>query len=378
LIDYRENKSLYIILTQKIIKSDGHTKEIRDPAIDAGGVTSFIFNNLFDDLTKGSDPYFKFIDNYYILNDQILVGKSPEEKTELKERIGFIGRLFAYALELKQTIDIDLHPLLLYKMLFGKNAQVDENHIDYLINNFDLNRGESPFGCFIEPVAEACKYDSEDYSKLTDTEIIKKNAIKQIKTSESYNNEILYSFVTGFRKKIGFNDKKYKSITLVSTLSELISGKNKMWSLNELIKNLVFKGGNASSIISISSRDKFIMIIKKVITDELIKKGELKKGQSITEAICNQIENETIKLWISLFIRLLTNRNKIPIDEFKDKKLIISVINQESIFRPYKVHTCSHAIDIYKNDIKKLDKSLLYHGLKIENMKAQVGDLGLA
>jgi hypothetical protein len=372
-----ENRSLYIILTKIITKSNGHTEEIRDPAIDAGGVTSFIFNNLLDDLTKGPDPYFKLIDNYYILNDRILVGKSPEKETELKKKIEFIGRLFAYALQLKQTIDIDLHPLLLYKMLFGKfgkDAQIFENHINYLINNFDLNRREYPFGCFIEPVAKACKYDSDsdDGLELTDTKIIKKNAIELINTSESYNNEILDSFITGFRTKIGFNDKKYKSIRSVSTLSELISGKNKMWSINELIRNLVFVGGN------VSSKDKFLMVIKKVITDELIKKGELNVVDSITEDMCNQIENETIKLWISLFIRLLTNRKKIPIDEFKDKKLTISFINDvKYYFRPYNVHTCSHRIDIYMNDIEKLDGSSLYHGLKINFMKDQANDLGL-
>jgi len=383
LIDNDENNSLYIILTQKIIKSDGHTKEIRDPAIDADGVTSFMFNNLLDDFTKRPDPYFKFIDNYYILNDRILVDKSPEEKTELKKKIEFIGKLFAYALQLEQTIDIDLHPLLLYKMLFGIDVQIDENQIDenqidYLINNFDLDRKESPFGCFIEPVVKACKYDSDsdDGLELTDIEIIKKNAIERINTSESYNNEILNSFVTGFRTKIGFNDKKYKCITSVSTLSELISGKNKMWSINELMENLVFDSEYTSST---SSKDKFLMIIKKVITDELIKEGELKEGQSITEAMCNQIENETIKLWISLFIKLLTNRKKIPIDEFRDKKLTISFINDDEFdFIPYSVHTCSHTMDIYTNDIEKLDKSLLYHGLSIDHMKVQVGDLGLA
>jgi len=378
LIDNCENISLFVTLTKIITKSNGHTEEIRDPAIDAGGVTSFIFNNLFDDLTKESNPYFKSIDNYYILNDRIFVGKTSEEKTELKKKIEFIGRLFAYALQLEQTIDIDLHPLLLYKMLFGIDALIDENHIDYLIKNFDLDTSEYPFGCFIEPVAKACKYDSDsdDGLELTDIEIIKKNAIELIKTSESYNNEILNSFVTGFRTKIVFNDKKYKSITLVSELSELISGKNKMWSFNELMENLEFDSGDTSST---SSKDNFFTIIKSVITDELIKEGELIKGQSITEAMCNQIENETIKLWISLFIQLLTNRKKIPVDEFKDKKLTISVINLPSLIdRPYIVHTCSHTMDIYVNDIKKLKESLLYNYLSIDHMKVQVTDLGLA
>jgi hypothetical protein len=370
LIDNNENKSLFIILTKIITTSDGHTKEIQEHTIDDQGVTSFMFNNLFVDLTE-TYKYFISIDNYYILNPQILLGKSIEDGTKLKKKIEFIGKLFAYALQLKQTIDIELHPLLLYKIIFGINVSINENHINYLINNFDLDRKESPFGCFIEPVVEPCKYNIENYSKLTNTEIIKENALELInKKSETYKNDILYSFVTGFITKIKF--KNYKDIELVSILSELISGKNKMWSLNEFIKQLEFKGGNYLS------RDHFIMIIKQVITYELIKKGELKDGQSITEDMCNKIDNETIKSWISLFIRLLTNKKKIPIDEFKYKKLTICFIDlNETYFRPYTVHVCFHTIDIYNNDIIKLDKALLYDSLKIDNMKDQVGDIGL-
>jgi hypothetical protein len=372
LINNYEDRSLYIILIQIITYSDGTIGEKRDDVIDLGGATSFMFNNLFDELTEGTNAYFKYIDNYYILNDQILVGKSEKEKTELKKKIEFIGKLFAYALELKQTIDIQLHPLLLYKMLFGIDAQLQEFKINYLINNFDVNISEFPFGCFIKPDILSCKYDIDNSLELTNIEMIYKNAIEHINTSESYNNELLKSFVTGFRKRIGFNDKNYKCISLVSTLSESISGKNKMWSLDELERNLVFENADESS------KDNFFTIINKVITEELINRGEL-KGDSITEQMYNETENETIQLWIRLFIQLLTNRKKIPIDEFKDKKLTISIIYEDKlIVKPYLVHTCFHKMDIYMSDIKKLGKSVLYEGLKINNMKAQLDDIGLS
>ncbi len=61
---------------------------------------------------------------------------------------------------------------------------------------------------------------------------------------------------------------------------------------------------------------------------------------------------------MSSFLNLLTNRSRIPSDNFKNKPLTIKIINgrnETNYGKPYLVHTCFHSIDIYKSDIENFD-----------------------
>ena len=243
-----DNKDLSKRLMDNYYKKFGTNsiEEKQSDTIDQGGATSLMFSNLFDELTKDTDKYFIPNDDLLILNNEILETKTEPEKDKIKDKINFIGALFAYSLQLDQLIDIKLHPLLLFKMLFGIDAQINENHINYLIKNFDLNQLEYPFGCFKDsnkPTQCSTFYDEDTYTATDiDTYQIQAYAIKYINTYSLYNNDIINIFVEAFRSRIELLDIIYdinRNISLVSTLTELISGKDKVWSLIELKNNLV-------------------------------------------------------------------------------------------------------------------------------------------
>jgi hypothetical protein len=397
LIYSTEKKNLVIISIDQITNPDGSIQEKQSDTIDQGGTTSLMFSNLFDELTKDTDKYFIPNDDLLILNNEILETKTEPEKDKIKDKIKFIGALFAYSLQLDQLIDIKLHPLLLFKMLFGIDAQIDETHINYLIKNFDLDQSKYPFGCFKDlnkPKPCSTFYDEDTATETDVTDQIQAYAIKYINTYSLYNNDIINIFVEAFRSRIRLSNISYdinKNIPLVSTLTELIYGKDKVWSLIELKNNLVFVDVfvdySGVDVVAIDSakveelKNKLFTIIGRVIMEEQIKQHK----QPIVDMY--ERNDDIINEWIQLFIQLLTNKKKLPYHEFKisyESNLKIG-INQGTKPNniPYDIHTCYNQMDIYMSDIenyndRKPEDSVLYDALKIVYMKEHKDTLGLA
>ena len=96
--------------------------------IDAGGLTKQIFNDLPGQIRGKGDEEGKFfldLESFQLLN--------PANNN--LEQYKFLGKFFAYAIKLKQNINISLHPVILYML---KNSKYSEHNFN--ISNTSLKR----------------------------------------------------------------------------------------------------------------------------------------------------------------------------------------------------------------------------------------------
>ena len=125
--------------------------------IDAGGLTKQLFNDLPGQITgKGNeeDKFFLENDSYQLLN--------PANNN--LEQYKFLGKFFAYAIKLKQNINISLHPVILYML---KNSEYSEHNF-----NISNTLGKKIMELYTEQIP------------LIDLELIHKNIQTELKYSD--------------------------------------------------------------------------------------------------------------------------------------------------------------------------------------------------
>jgi hypothetical protein len=147
-------KNQHIIQGKPFFKFFNITTQTEDPGIDAGGLTSGVFKILSEFFTNKHSIYFDKNDDFYIIKDD---GKSELDP----DKIIFLGKLFAYAIQLRQLIDIELHHLLLYQMLNNDFDSISIEKIKSIIEIFKPSLLDvHPYSCLKSPITDnKCKYD---------------------------------------------------------------------------------------------------------------------------------------------------------------------------------------------------------------------------
>jgi hypothetical protein len=178
------------------------TTQTEDAGRDAGGLTSAVFKLLSDFFTDRDSIYFEKTDDFYIIKNNSTTGLDLD-------RLNFLGKLFAYAIKLRQLIDIELHPLLLYQMLHNDFDTINSEKIKSIIENFNPSLLEThPYSCFKSPITDdKCKYDMDGEPLVegngdsdAESEVEVEEATKIIKTRLL--TPYVRNFIDGFRSQI--------------------------------------------------------------------------------------------------------------------------------------------------------------------------------
>ncbi len=304
----------YRNITKKIMNPTLQTNEDEDEfdkGIDDGGLTSNVFSLLSKFFTKTDSIYFikdeKY--DYYTIK---------EIKFDLN-KIYFLGELFACAIQLRQLIEINLHPLLLYQMIHDDFDELSVEKIVEIISDFNPNLlNEHPYSCFkIEIEDPYCDVD-EIGIRFTDPNTNKREeALKILKNRFSVKdgkNENISLFISGFKSQIRIERTNISKLPL-KLFSELISGSDIELNYENLMKYL--------KILYFNPRQ--LEAIKQLIQ-----------------------ENASSEEWIKAFLFALTNKYKIPINGYpEDKQLRIEL--SENAKTPYEIHTCNNQMILNKN-----------------------------
>jgi hypothetical protein len=280
-----------------------------DEGVDVGGLTSNVFSLLSKFFTKTNSNYFTKYNDFYTIKDG--------EFTTYK--INFLGKLFAYAIQLRQLIEINLHPLLLYKMLHDDFDSISNEKILSIIEDFDSTLLEThPYSCFKTTITDpACNWDVDKDGNVI--EVIgnkSEEAMKNLK-SEIFNKNI-NPFVEGFRSQININTSKINRLPL-KLFSQLICGSDIELNYENLMKYLKFEHFNQEQLIAIK---------------QLIQ------------------EKASDSNWVKAFLFALTNKNKIPINGYPEsRQLRIELKN--NVREPYIIHTCFNSMDLNTNSLNE-------------------------
>ena len=323
-----------------------------DAGMDMGGLTTHVFSLLSNFFTGSSESscsasststsstsekysdYFIEYNGFYKLNN--IEGElSPDRR----DRLYFIGQLFASAIKLRQIIEINLNPLLLYQMLHNDFDSITPAKILEIIENFDLS-DTHPFSCFKNPITDkTCNYD-EMGTEINDEKDKQDEAMKSLK-SKMYNPSVK-AFISGFRSIINVEITRLNRLPL-KDFSELISGSDIELNYDNLMKHLRFDGFNE---------------YQKDAVKELIQEKSAGNPD-----------------WVRAFLFAITSKNKIPISGFPIYKQLTIVLKSLGTEQPpFIVHTCSNIMDLNKSAldeyINSTDKSKtkLYEYFGIETL----------
>ncbi len=270
-----------------------------DEGVDAGGLTSNVFYLLSKFLTKEGSQYFYTFHDY----------SNIDLRTPHNDKFEFIGELFGCAIKLREKIEIDLHPLLLYRMIFNDLDLLTPEEILEIINDFDPELSNShPFSCFQTPITDTrCNESGELNGEPIGSEEEKKQVAMQY-IKEEFSNPQTDSFIRGFRSQIDVF-KSELSLLPLKYFSQLISGGNIPLTYENLIKYLKFFNFSPEQETSMK---------------ELIKQ-----------------KSEENPEWIKIFLFALTNKHKIPFEGYEAiNPLRIELKPNARI--PYEIHSCFH------------------------------------
>ena len=279
-----------------------------DAGIDYGGLTSNVFSLLSKFFTKPNSKYFKKHKDFYIITDVNLD----------ENKIKFLGKLFACAIQLRQLIQINLDPLILYQMSHNDFNTISIEKIQEIINDFDSTLLEThPYSCFKIPITdEKCNYD--EMGEYIDN---KRDEAMRILKSDISNDNINH-FVDGFKSQININTSQINRLPL-KLFNQLICGSDIELNYENLMKYLNFKSFNSTQLVA----------IKQLI-----------------------LENTTLNSnWVKAFLFALTNKNKIPINGYGNLPLTIKLDNYTN--KPYVIHTCFNRMDLNTDSLNEYIQS---------------------
>jgi hypothetical protein len=219
-----------------------NTTQTQDSGIDAGGLTSGVFKILSEFLSDKDSIYFDKNDDFYIIKED---GKSELDP----DKIIFLGKLFAYAIKLRQLIDIELHPLLLYQMIHDDFDSISGEKIKSIIENFKPSLLEThPYSCLKSTITDiTCKYDI-DGEPLTNGENGEVGEVVEVEEATKIIKRRLltpyvHNFIDGFRSQINIKTTKLEKLPL-KLFSELICGSDIKLTYENLMKYLTFENCN--------------------------------------------------------------------------------------------------------------------------------------
>jgi hypothetical protein len=309
-----------------------------DAGIDAGGLTSHVFSLLSTFFTKTNSNYYEKYNDFYTIKDS-------EVDTN---KINFLGELFGCAIKLKQLIDIELHPLLLYQMLHDDFDTISSEKILEIINDFDATLLEThPFSCFKNPITDSmCNYDAEGLNKISVNQ--KEEAMVFLK-EKTYNKNIK-PFVDGFRSQIDITRTKLKRLPL-KLFSQLICGSDIKLNYENLMKYLKLEYFNQEQI------------------------------SAIKELIHEKSSNPN---WVKAFLFALTSKNKIPINGYEQSRQLRIELKNKTLAKPYDIHTCFNAMYLNKDSLNEYIGSTtkrdtqLYMEFSIEALQAVANTFNIA
>jgi hypothetical protein len=323
---------------------------IKDQAVDAGGLTKNVFYLVSDYLIK-SEKYFEqdSVSKLYKIKHET----NPSQ--EFESKLYFVGQLFGLAIKLNQIIDIDLEPFLLYRMILDNIDSLTSEQIQNIVKDYNSKLlSVQPYLCYndiLGPITNYCLYDEEG-NEISLNEI-KEETTKKIKLIEQSNKKLNEIFIDGFRSQIDVNLTGLNNLTL-KLFSSLLCGISEL-SYNELIKHIVFVDFDSPEDI---------------------------------DSIKNLIKNNIClysKSYIESLLLVITGTSKIPTTGYPiNKSLTIQL--SENVPSPYKAATCFNKLSINKNafnsfissigtDRKKTD---LYKGFEIDFLKAVANDFSVA
>ena len=304
-----------------------------DIGIDAGGLTSNVFSLLSKFFTKTNSNYFiKYNDFYTIKNSNIDLIK-----------FDFLGKLFAYAIQLRQLIEINLHPLLLYKMLHDDFDSISNEKILSIIEDFDSTLLEThPYSCLKTTITDpACNWDVDKDGNVIEVTGNKSEEAMKILKSEIFNKNI-NPFIDGFRSIIDITETKLNRLPL-KLFNQLICGSDIELNYENLMKYLKFEDFEDPTQL---------IAIKQLIQ-----------------------EKASDSNWVKAFLFALTNKNKIPINGYPEsRQLRIELKN--NVREPYLIHTCFNSMDLNTNSLNEYigspnkPETSLFKEFGIEALKA--------
>jgi hypothetical protein len=275
-----------------------------DNGVDHGGLTSHVFSLLSKFFTKTNSNYYEKYNDFYTIKDSRLD----------TDKINFLGKLFGCAIQLRQLIDIELHPLLLYQMLYDDFDTISSEKILKIINYFDATLLDNhPYSCFKNPITDVlCNYDV-DGNNITVNK--KKRAMVFLK--EKTSNKNIKQFVDGFRSQIDITNLEGLPLKL---FSQLICGSDIKLDYENLMKYLKLEYFNQDQLSAIK---------------ELIH------------------QKSSDPNWVKAFLFALTSKNKIPINGYEQSKQLRIELKDETSAEPYDVHTCFNAMYLNKNSLNE-------------------------
>jgi hypothetical protein len=307
-----------------------------DDGVDAGGLTSHVFSLLSTFFTKTNSNYYEKYNDFYTIKNSKLD----------TDKINFLGNLFGCAIKLRQLIDIELHPLLLYQMLHDDFDTISSEKILEIINDFDATLLEThPFSCFKNPITDSmCNYDADG------NVIVNQKEEAMIILKEKTYNKNIKPFVDGFRSQIDITRTKLKRLPL-KLFNQLICGSDIELNYENLMKYLKLEYFNQEQL------------------------------SAITQLIQEKSSDQN---WVKAFLFALTSKNKIPINGYKESTLLRIELKDETLVKPYDVHTCFNAMYLNKNSLNEYIGSTrkretqLYMEFSIEALQAVANTFNIA
>ncbi len=285
---------------------------VNDVGSDAGGLTSNVFNLLSKFLTKEDSQYFYKYQNYWNI----------DPRTPRIDKFYFIGQLFGCAIKLRQIIQIDLHPLLLYRMIYNDFNLLTPEEILEIINKFNPELSNThPFSCFQTPITDTRCNENEDGNPINSEEEKKQVALRYIKGE--FSNPNTDSFIGGFRSQINVS-KSELSLLPLKYFSQLISGSNIPLTYENLMNYLQFVGFSPEQETSMK---------------ELIEQKSAENPE-----------------WVKIFLFALTNKNKIPLEGYETTNPL-TIELKPATREPYQIHTCSNQMEVRTESLEEYMRS---------------------
>jgi len=318
-------------------------RDKRDEGIDGGGLTKTVFFLLSEYLGRSSDFFEQDSDTKLYKFKQF----TQEELEEKKEKIKFLGQIFALAIKLKLQIEIEMDLFILYQMIrddFNVD-NLDSNKIIEVIEDYDKNLFRlKPYICYkfspemLKSTKEYCLYsekepnykineDETEKIKQETTEKIKQETTEKIKQYYIENKETIKLFVEGFRSVEGLDIYQCRLIRLpIKLFNEMLYGIKKS-NYKILISNIKFEGFEDSKQIDSKQIDsKQIDSMKKLIR----------------ECICFYPN------FIDSLILYITGTSKIPSIGYPLKNPLKIILGSEIDKYPYKAQTCFNSLTLNK------------------------------
>ncbi len=323
---YQNNKELlknipYVIFINK-------ETLIQDKGIDSSGLTTTVFHLLSEYINTN---FFIMFQDFHTIPDRDFD----------EDRIFFLGQLFAYAIRIGQQINIDLHPFIIYQIIFDDFKELNYENILRIINKFNKSLlDEYPYSCFKNPITDKycnwtvegedinfnVKFDDgkknikkiistvfspkEELVNITEEEKEerrKKEAFKGIKIQ--FRNSNIKKFIEGFRSQIDINKNRLYLLDLLK-FSQVISGSKQPLTYEDLIKYIQFINFN---------NEEQKNVIKELIREKLADPN-----------------------WIKRFLLNLTSKEKIPITGIK----LTIQLSSGNFDAPFKTSVCFNTMII--------------------------------